>query len=331
MSKWNYVVTQRTAVIGAGLAGLSCARILRRAGCYVEVFEADRIIGGRVGTLRSGLVSFDHGAQYISARSERFRSYIKELVDGGYAARWTPRAVAGEGNASQMQSWYVGTPGMSSIVRPLAESVRIQTGRRVHTMQRIDKGWHLWFDDQTTAGPFAAVAVAVPAREARLLLGRLEDISSQLDRVRMSPCWALLVRLDEKVLPEFDVYSDMSKVIRWVGRNNTKPGRSARGDQIVIHAAPAWSRETEDADPELVAEELWAEMCNVLGLPPIRPAQMVAHMWKHGIVETPLGETYIFSREHMVGVAGDWCIGRLAEQAFESGALLGRAMIDGMG
>jgi phytoene dehydrogenase-like protein len=33
-------------VVGAGLAWLSCARILRRAGYYVEMFEEDRIGGG---------------------------------------------------------------------------------------------------------------------------------------------------------------------------------------------------------------------------------------------------------------------------------------------
>ena len=324
-------MTQRVAVIGAGLAGLSCARVLRRAGCYVEVFEQDRVIGGRMGTIRSGLLSFDHGCQYLSARSDRFRKYIEELVETGYAQLWSPRAFASEAGAGQMLPWYVGTPVMSSVVRPLAESVRIHTSRRVHTLQRIDKGWHLWFEDQSMAGPFAAVAIAVPALEARLLLGRLEELANPIDRVRMSPCWALLVRLEERVLPDLDVYSDMSQVIRWVSRNNTKPGRYARGEQIVIHAAQAWSRETEDADPELVAEELWGEVSHVLGLPPVRPQQMTAHLWRHALVETPLGENYLFSRDQMVGVCGDWCLGRLAEQAFESGMLLGRAIIDNFG
>lgn len=323
-------MTQRVAVIGAGLAGLSCARVLRRAGCYVEVFEQDRLIGGRVGTLRSGLVTFDHGAQYIAARTDRFRQFIDELVRTGYAQRWVPRAVAGEEGASPMHPWFVGTPGMSAIVRPLAESVRINTNRRVHTLQRTDRSWHLWFEDQTVAGPYAAVAVCVPAREARLLLGAMESLAEQIDRARMSPCWALLLQLDERVLPEFDVYSDMSQIIRWVGRNNAKPGRISRGDQIVIHASPAWSRQTEDAEPELVAEELWGEVSTLLGLPQVQPTQMTAHLWRHGLVETSLGESYIFAREHMVGVAGDWCLGRLAEHAFESGALLGKTMVDSM-
>ena len=74
---------KRTAVIGAGVAGLACARVLRRAGCYVEMFEQDRIIGGRMATTRLGLTPFDHGAQYITARSPAFKTYLDELVAAG--------------------------------------------------------------------------------------------------------------------------------------------------------------------------------------------------------------------------------------------------------
>jgi renalase len=311
------------------VAGLACARVLRRSGCYVEVFEQDRIIGGRMATTRVGMTAFDHGAPYITARSPSFQKFVKELVDTGYASRWMPQTSTGE-DASTMHAWYVGTPGMSSILRPLAESVRITPNRRVHTLQRGDKGWHLWFDDETSAGAFQAVAVAVPAIEAQLLLGRLERLAEPISRVRMSPTWSVMVRLDEKVMPDQDVYSDMSEVIRWVSRNNGKPGRDSRGDHIVIHASPGFSRETEDADPQQVADELWAEVSHALSLPPTRPTQISAHLWKHGLVDVSLGETFLFSSEHMVGVCGDWCLGRLAEHAFDSGSRLGKVIVEAM-
>ena len=251
----------------------------------------------------------------------------------GYATQWEPHLAPREASefGGQTQTWFVGTPGMSAMVRPLAESVRVNTDRCVHTLKRVDKGWHIWFDDQTSLGPYAAVAVCVPAPQAQLILGRdLESLSEPLSRVRMSPCWSVMIRLDERVLPEYDIYSDMSQVIRWIGRNNAKPGRARRGEHLVVHAAQDWSRETEDVEAELVAEELWAEVCHALDLPPVRPQQMSAHLWRHGLVERSLGETYLFSSQDMVGLAGDWCLGRLAEQAFESGTLLGRAIVDAL-
>lgn len=309
------------------MTGLACARVLRRAGCYVEVFEADRIIGGRMATTRVGTATFDPGAQYLTARSTSFKSFIEELSAAGYASRWMPRTGTGEEGGGQMTPWYVGVPGMASIVRPLAESVRIHTKRKVHTIERIEKGWHIWFDDETSVGPFAAVAVAVPAPQAQLLLGRLDKMAEPLSRVHMSPIWSLMVRLEERVLPDQDVYSDMSDVIRWVARNQVKPGRQPRGENIVIHASQAWSREAEDAEPELVAEELWSEVSHLLRLPPVRPALMTAHLWRHGLADTPLGESFVFSTKDMVGCAGDWCLGRLAEHAYESGQGLARAIV----
>lgn len=324
-------MTNKAAIIGAGLAGLSCARTLRRAGFFVEVFEQDRTIGGRIATTRIGGDTFDHGAQYVSGRSQEFQAYLKEITALGYAGRWTPRSTLnGNQGGGQMSPWIVGTPGMSSIVRPLTESVRVTTGKRVHTLERRDKGWHVWFEDETSVGPFQAVAVAVPAAEARLLLGRVEELVAPLSRVRMVPCWALMVRIEDKILPEQDVFSDMSEVIRWVARNNTKPGRNPKGENIVVHASPNWSREAVDMDPEEVAEELWGEVSHVLSLPPVRPSRMTAHLWRQGLVDQSLGETYLYSSEWKAGIAGDWCLGRLAEHAFESGDRLGRAIINSL-
>jgi hypothetical protein len=219
---------------------------------------------------------------------------------------------------------------MASIVRPLTESLRIQTSRRVHTLERVDKSWKIWFEDQTFVGPFAAVAVCVPAPEARLLLGRVGDMTQIMSRVRMAPCWALMIQFEERVLPEQDVFSDMSETIRWIARNNTKPGRGKKGETIVIHASPTWSRETEDVDPDVVADELWNEASHALGLPPVRPSRKSAHLWRHGLVENSLGETYLFSQDYNVGAAGDWCLGRLAEHAYESGTGLAKAIINGL-
>jgi renalase len=300
---------------------------MRRAGFYVEVFEQDRVVGGRISTVRHDGVTFDHGAQYVTARGEHFKSYLDELAGTGYAARWRPRTNESGENGVQMMPWFVGTPGMASMVRPLAEGLRIHTNRRAHTITKTEKGWFIWFDDETSAGPFGAVAIAVPAPQARLLLGRLDDLAAQLVKVRMMPCWAFMAHLEKQVLPNQDVFSDMSEVIRWVGRNSHKPGRATNGETVVVHASPGYSRESEDVEPDVIALEIWAEVCRVLNLGDAKPQFMQAHLWKYGLVDQSLGESFVFSSKHMVGVAGDWCLGRLAEHAFDSGHMLGNAIV----
>ena len=55
----------RVAVVGAGIAGLTCALELQRRGVSVEVFEREDRVGGRMGTrVRDGL-AFDLGANFL--------------------------------------------------------------------------------------------------------------------------------------------------------------------------------------------------------------------------------------------------------------------------
>lgn len=69
----------RVAVIGAGIAGISCARVLRDAGHAVRVFDKSRGIGGRMATRRGESSSYDHGAQYFTARDPGFRQLVVRL------------------------------------------------------------------------------------------------------------------------------------------------------------------------------------------------------------------------------------------------------------
>lgn len=55
----------RTIVVGAGLAGLACARVLEEAGRPVLVLEAADDPGGRVRTVRSGGYVLDRGFQVL--------------------------------------------------------------------------------------------------------------------------------------------------------------------------------------------------------------------------------------------------------------------------
>ena len=53
-------MTERIAIIGAGLAGLSAARALTAAGHTPVVFEKSRGLGGRLATRRTEFGPIDH-------------------------------------------------------------------------------------------------------------------------------------------------------------------------------------------------------------------------------------------------------------------------------
>src|SRR5512145_2085417 len=160
------------AVIGAGVAGLTCAAELARADVSVTVLERARGLGGRLATRRRGAAAYDHGAQFITARSRPFVRYVTVARNAGAAAAWRPSITEdGERNwDAPIEDWYVGMPGMSGIVRPLARGLTLEIGTFVHELLRREDGWELETDTGRRLGPFAAVIAAVPAPQALSLL-----------------------------------------------------------------------------------------------------------------------------------------------------------------
>lgn len=72
----------KTAIVGAGIAGLNCAYKLRKAGVPVEVFEASSRVGGRMFTARNLLapgLTTEMGGEFIDSGHEEMLSLVKEF------------------------------------------------------------------------------------------------------------------------------------------------------------------------------------------------------------------------------------------------------------
>ena len=72
----------RVAVVGAGLAGLTCAHRLVRAGANVTVYEASDRLGGRTRTVRGFFGdnrTAESGAEFVNSDHAAIRALIQEL------------------------------------------------------------------------------------------------------------------------------------------------------------------------------------------------------------------------------------------------------------
>jgi monoamine oxidase len=72
----------RIAVIGAGLAGLTCAYRLQQAGLYADVYEASSRVGGRCWTGRDTFADgqiYEHGGELIDTDHDAIRDLAAEL------------------------------------------------------------------------------------------------------------------------------------------------------------------------------------------------------------------------------------------------------------
>ena len=184
------------AVVGAGMAGLTAAGRLERAGRRVVVLDKGRSVGGRLATRRLGGASLDHGAQFMTARSDEFQAEVSGWVAAGVAHEWC----RGFDEVPDGHPRYAARGGMNRLAKHLAEPLRdVRVGVQVSSVTEAPGGWSLtWGGGAVTAG---AVVLTAPVPQSLALLdaGGVEpgaEVAAGLAAIDYEPTLALLLVLD---------------------------------------------------------------------------------------------------------------------------------------
>ena len=336
--------SKHIAVVGAGMAGVACARTLVQAGHTVTVFEKSTGIGGRMATRNSAFGTFDHGAQYFTVRDPRFVQALKTVPD--LCKPWSANTVrvldehgrvAAAGLPARDAHW-VPTPGMNALASrwalPLMEQHNVELETRVMHMERDALNPHQW--QLHTEGPggaqhvfsgFDAVLLAIPVEQARVLLQSSKQagrLVKQVAKVEVAPCWTLMLAFPQAVQPglttlgpQWNAARSTHHRIAWLARESSKPGRSIV-ERWTVQASPAWSQEHMDDDAPRVQAKLLKAFSEITGIR-AEPAYVDTQRWRYAHTTTPLGKSHLWDAKTGIGVCGDWCLGHRVEYAFISG------------
>lgn len=328
------------AVIGAGLAGLTCARQLQQQGHSVVVYEKNDDVGGRMGTRQTELGGFDHGAQYFTASSERFKKETGVWRKAGWVVPWEgslvtlEKGVAQPAGKSGANTRLVAVPGMAALGAHLADGVVLRTGQAIRRLERFGEQWLLEVQCDSvavsaSAGPFDAVIIAVPADEAMPLLQPVSALASQVGQEHLAPTWALILGFQLSLNLNYDGAWVQNSRLRWIARDTSKPERRP-GEHWIGHASAEWSLEHLGDDPERVKEKLLKAFHEATGSH-MQPVYADVHCWRYALAANTLPGDCLWDASARIGVCGDWFSAGLdgsgrIENAYLSGGALAEAI-----
>lgn len=324
----------RVAVVGAGIAGATCARALADAGHAVQVFDKSRGVGGRMSTRRvtldgaDAVLGLDHGTPCFAATGIDFVDFVEQGQRAGLLARWTPR-LAPHSAALPGGAMWVAIPDMPALCRALLKDLPVHTLCTVDGVRRSGATWSVESGGATLADGFDAVALAIPPQQAAALLGvHRPDWAARAQAVPMLPVWVLMGTTDAPAMGcDWDLARPASGPLALVVRNDAKPARTVLAGQAqwVVHATPDWTGAQLDTPAAQVQAMLQAALADCVG-GALAWRFAAVHRWLYATLAVAPGDESTagawWDAGMGLGVCGDALAGGGVEGAWRSGRAL---------
>lgn len=314
-------VADRVVVVGAGLAGVACARELRAAGVGVRLLDRGHVPGGRMASRRLWERRVDLGASYFTVSDHGFDAVVRDWAARGLAREWTDTfTVLGDGPAESKTGplrW--GAPhGLRSLVEDLAAGLDVER-QEVGDLDEVDA---------------AVVVLAMPDPQAHRLCGG-HPVAAVLDRewepvIAVAARWAERTWDDVSPVGRFDgAFVNDDPHLSWVADDGRRRGDD--GAVLVAHSTPDLAAQ-HLAEPTGAAPAVLDSLRRRMGL--AEPEEVHVHRWTFA---RPVGEreepyALVDGDDRLVGVCGDgWGPSPKVETAWLSGTALGRALAQRLG
>lgn len=303
----------RVAVVGAGISGVGCARVLVDQGHQVVVFDRGRVAGGRMASRQLDGRPVDLGASYLVARDEGFCRVVQDWQERGVARPWTDAFAVWDGDlqpAKPGPTRWGAAGGLRSLVEDLA------TGLDVRQSVEVTRVTANSVDDEE----YDAVVLAMPDPQAlRLLDPSCRDERAALSGRQWQPVLALAARFGARSWGWEGLFVHGSDVLEWVADDGSRRGDGA--PVLVAHSTPGFAaRHLSDAT---AAGPAMVSALRSLDLP--QPAEVLhVQRWTYAKPVGTRDKTFFLADG--VGLCGDGWGASKVEAAWLSGTALGQAV-----
>jgi predicted NAD/FAD-dependent oxidoreductase len=314
-------------IIGAGLAGLSAANDLQQAGHQVLVVDKGRGLGGRLAGRRIGDATFDHGAQFMTAREPRFKAAVADWIAAGVAEQWYS-SYPGQPNGHPR---YRGVPTMTAVAKHLAIGLDIMRATRVKTVSRQQTGWLAELDNGNRVSADKLLITAPVPQTLELLEGINipADKHARLKHIEYESCIAVMAILDGPTAIEAPGAIALEEgPIAWIS-DNVQKGVSTI-PAVTIHGSGEFSAEHIDHDRTQIGQQLIDAAAQYLGSAQVTEYQV--HGWRYSKPSIVDPDPCLLLSHGTdlppLAVAGDAFAGPRFEGAVQSGWAAARVLMD---
>ena len=307
-------------IVGSGIAGSTIANLLSKK-YSIEIFDKARGPGGRASNRRyKDHLSFDHGLQYISPKSNKFKEFILELKNKYILKEWSGQHLDFNFERKEKTIKYIGSKGNNDICKYLIKNIKANFNSTVTNIEFNSNYWTITINNKDQVF-FKYLILTCPFPQLKLLASKFIKKKIPNLKVNMTPnITAMAVYENYEKLP-INSIKFKDEIISWAAQENTKDRFKANQIVWTIQCTDIFSKKIINLlknKKKKYESIIFKRFEKLLGYKTKNIVFKNLHGWKYAYNKLNTNLDTLWSNKDNLGICGDWFNGPYAECAWLS-------------
>ena len=228
-------------IVGSGIAGSTIANLLAKK-YSVEIFDKARGPGGRASNRRyKDNLSFDHGLQYISPKSNLFRKFILELANKKIIKEWAGHHLDFNFEKKETLPKYIGKKGNNDICKYLIKNIKSNFLSTVTNIQFKSNHWVIILNNKDKV-LFKNLILTCPFPQLKKLSFKYLNKTILNLKSQMVPNITVIAAYESTKQVPISSIKFNDKIISWASNENTKKRFKSKKTLWTIQCTDQYSK-----------------------------------------------------------------------------------------
>lgn len=306
-------------VLGSGIAGSTIASLLSKK-YSVHLFDKARGPGGRSSNKRfKEKLSFDHGVQYISPKSKKFKEFSQKLFNKKILKIWDGNHLDFTFKKRKRSIKYIGKKGNNAIVKWQLRNIKQTFASQIIKIQHKNLYWEITLKDKSKHR-FKSIILTCPFPQLKKIAKKyLSKKILNLDIKMLPNVTVMLAFKNTKKLPISSIKFD-DEILSWAANENSKKRFKSNFNLWTLQASLNWSKKTINKykKNKSILNKLISHFIKLTGLEKDNLVYKNIHGWKYSYNYKKSPYLSYWNKKYNLGACGDWFIGPKVEDAWNS-------------
>ena len=308
-------------IIGSGISGATIANLLNKKHT-VDLYDKARGLGGRSSFKRLDKVKgFDHGTQYVSPKSPKFKKFIKELIKKKVLKNWGGKHLFLNQAKKEKKNHtkIIGHKGNNDISKYLLKNINCYFQNELIKINFRNKKWFLTFGNGQKK-TYEKLILTCPFPQLYKLGKKYIKNSFINKKVEMDANITVMIVI-KKTNKNISSYFFDDEILGWAAKENSKNRFKSKQDLWTLQSTYSWANKKINKNREnleINSKVLIDHFFKLTGIKKTKILFSLNHGWKYSSSPKPLNIKSYWNSSLNFGACADWFVGPRLESGWIS-------------